>query len=65
LETLKNKPKFFLPPNIEQLLSSKGSREYYNQTIQFDKNETSEENILTLLKLIEKYKELEQEVFKI
>jgi hypothetical protein len=62
---LKDKAKFFLPPDIEQLLSSKGNRDNYNnQTIQFDKNEAREENILTLLKLIEKYKKgLEQEIF--
>lgn len=62
---LKEKAKFFLPPEIEKLLSSKGNRDNYNnQSIQFDRNEIKEENILTLLKLIEKYKKgLEQEIF--
>jgi hypothetical protein len=62
---LKDKAKFFLPTDIEKLLSSKGNRDnYIKQTIQFDKNEISEENILTLLELIEKYKKgLEQEIF--
>jgi len=62
---LKGKATFFLPPNIEQLLSSKGNRDNYNkQSILFDKNEVKEENILKLLKLIEKYKKgLEQEIF--
>jgi hypothetical protein len=47
-------------------LSSKGNRDnYHNQTIQFDINEIEEENIFTLLKLIEKYKKgLEQEIFQ-
>jgi len=62
---LKGKATFFLPPNIEQLLSSKGNRDNYNkQSILFDKNEVKEENILTLIRLIEKYKKgLEQEIF--
>lgn len=62
---LKDKAKFFLPPDIEKLLSSRGNRDNYsNQTIQFDKNEIGEENIFTLLKLIEKYKKgLEQEIY--
>ena len=62
---LKTKATFFLPPNIEQLLSSKGNRDNYNkQSILFDKNEVKEENILTLIGLIEKYKKgLEQEIF--
>jgi hypothetical protein len=62
---LKGKATFFLPPNIEQLLSSKGNRDNYNkQSILFDKKEVKEENILTLIRLIEKYKKgLEQEIF--
>jgi hypothetical protein len=62
---LQGKATYFLPPDIEQLLSSKGSRDNYsNQTIQFNRNEIKEENILTLLGLIEKYKKgLEQEIF--
>ena len=63
---LQNKTKFILPPNIEKLFSTKGNRDNYsNQAIQFDKNEIGEENILTLLGLIEKYKKkgLEHEIF--
>ena len=62
---LKEKAQFFLPPDIEKLISTRGNRDNYNnQTIQFDKNEIEEENILTVLRLIEKYKKgLEQEIF--
>jgi len=62
---LQNKATFFLPPDIEQLLSTKGNRDNYNnQTIQFERKEVKEENVLTLLKLIEKYKKgLEQEIY--
>jgi len=62
---LQDKAKFFLPTDIEKLLSTKGNRDNYsNQTIQFDKNKIGEENIFTLLKLIEKYKKgLEQEIY--
>ena len=62
---LKEKATFFLPPDIEQLLASKGNRDNYTkQTILFEKKEVKEENILTLIKLIEKYKKgLEQEIF--
>jgi hypothetical protein len=62
---LKEKAQFFLPPDIEKLISTRGNRDNYNnQTIQFDKNEVEEENILTVLRLIEKYKKgLEQEIF--
>ncbi len=62
---LKEKAKFFLPPDIEKLISTRGNRDNYdNQTILFNKNEIEEEDILTLLRLIEKYKKgLEQEVF--
>lgn len=61
---LKDKAKFFLPPDIETLISSKGNRDnYHNQTIQFDEKEVEEENVLTLLRLIGKYKKgLEQEI---
>ncbi len=61
---LKDKAKFFLPQDIEKLLSTKGNRDNYNnQTIQFDKNEIGEESIITLLRIIEKYKKgLEQEI---
>ena len=62
---LKDKAKFFLPTDIEKLLSSKGNRDNYNnQTIQFDRNEIRDENVHNLLLLIEKYKKgLEQEIF--
>jgi hypothetical protein len=62
---LKGKAQFFLPPDIEKLLSTKGNRDNYsNQTIQFDRTEIKEENIIKLLELIEKYKKgLEQEIF--
>ena len=62
---LKEKAQFFLPPDIEKLISTRGNRDNYNnQTIQFDKNEIEEKNILTVLRLIEKYKKgLEQEIF--
>ncbi len=62
---LKEKAKFFLPTNIEELLSTKGNRDNYNnQTIQFKANEVNEKDVLILLRLIEKYKKgLEQEIF--
>jgi hypothetical protein len=62
---LKGKAQFFLPPGIEKLLSTKGNRNNYsNQTIQFDRTEIEEVNIIKLLELIEKYKKgLEQEIF--
>lgn len=62
---LKDRARFFLPPDLEGLISTKGNRDnYHNQTIKFDLNEIAEENILKLLKLIEKYKKgLEQEIF--
>lgn len=62
---LKEKAKFFLPPHIEKLLSTRGNRDNYNnQTILFNKNEVEEENIIALLRLIEKYKKgLEQEIY--
>ena len=62
---LHDKASFYLPTDIEEILSAKGNRDNYNkQTIQFVRNEIKEENILTLLKLIEKYKKgLEQEIY--
>ena len=61
---LKEKSRFFLPTNIEELLSSKGNRNNYNnQKIQIDLSLVDEDNILILYHLIEKYKKgLEQEV---
>ena len=62
---LPEKANLFLPPGLEKLLESKGSRDNYNnQTILFDRNGFKEENVVSLLKLIEKYKKgLEQEIF--
>jgi hypothetical protein len=62
---LKDKANFFLPPDIERLLESRGNRDNYNnQAILFDRNQIKEENVLALLKLIEKYRKgLEQEIF--
>ena len=61
---LKEKASFFLPPEIEKLLSTRGNRDNYNkQTIQFDLKAVDEENVLILIKLIEKYRKgLEQEI---
>ncbi|MFC0775281.1 DUF7281 domain-containing protein [Terrimonas alba] len=62
---LKEKANFFLPSEIEKLLSAKGNRDNYsNQTIQFDEAKVDESSISSLLMLIRKYKKgLEQEVF--
>ncbi len=62
---LKGKATFFMPPDLEKLISTRGNRDNYNnQIILFDKNEIGEENILILLRLIEKNKKgLEQEIF--
>ena len=62
---LHDKASFYLPTDIEAILSTKGNRDTYNkQTIQFDRNEIGEVNILALLRLIEKYKKgLEQEIY--
>lgn len=62
---LNERAKYFLPANIEKLLSEKGNRKNHdNQIILFDKSTIVEENILLLLKIIEKYKKgLEQEIF--
>ena len=62
---LKDKANFFLPSEVEKLLSSKGNRNNYsNQTIQFDEAKVDEPSISSLLMLIRKYKKgLEQEVF--
>lgn len=61
---LKAKARFFLPPGIERLLSDRGNRDNYNnQTLQFEPNLINEDNVLILLKLIEKYRKgLEQEL---
>ena len=61
---LKSKAQFFIPSDIERLLSTKGNRDNYNnQTIQFKIEEIEEEPIKLLILLIEKYKKgLEQEI---
>lgn len=61
---LQSKSTFFIPPDIEKLLSTKGNRDNYNkQSIQFDLDQIKEENILTLISLIKKHKKgLEQEI---
>lgn len=61
---LQEKSSFFMPANIEKLLSTRGNRDNYtNQTVQFDVQLVDEENVLILLRLIEKYRKgLEQEV---
>lgn len=62
---LQDKASFFLPEDIEAILSAKGNRDnYHNQTIQFDRLEIQQENVLTLLRLIDNYKKgLEQEIY--
>jgi hypothetical protein len=61
---LKEKASFFLPPEIEKLLSTRGNRDNYNkQAIQFELNTVDEDNVLVLIRLIEKYRKgLEQEI---
>lgn len=61
---LQDKSSYFLPANIERLLSARGNRDNYtNQTIQFDVQLVDEENVLILVRLIEKYRKgLEQEL---
>ena len=61
---LEDKSSFFLPANIEKVLLSKGNRDNYaKQSIQFDIQLVDEENVLILLRLIEKYRKgLEQEI---
>jgi len=61
---LHDKSNFYLPANIEKLLSSRGNRDNYSkQSVQFDVQLVDEENVLILLRLIEKYRKgLEQEL---
>lgn len=61
---LQDKSSFFLPANIEKLLAAKGNRgNYTNQSVLFDVQLVDEENVLILLRLIEKYRKgLEQEL---
>lgn len=61
---LTERAQLFLPPDIDTLLSIKGNRDnYHNQTIMFDVTKIEEENVIKLLRLIERYKKgLEQEI---
>jgi len=61
---LHHKATYFLPADIENLLSTRGNRDNFNkQSIQFAQNQIVEENVLTLIRLIQKYKKgLEQEI---
>ncbi len=61
---LQDKSSFFLPAGIEKLLSTRGNRDIYtNQNVQFDVQMVDEENVIILLRLIEKYRKgLEQEL---
>lgn len=62
---LHERASFFLPANVEKLLKEKGNRENFNnQSLQFDIQLVDEENVLILMRLIEKYRKgLEQEIF--
>jgi hypothetical protein len=62
---LQDKASFYLPADIERVLSARGNRDNYNnQTIQFDRSKINEGNVLALLRLIEDYKKgLEQEIY--
>lgn len=62
---LKKRASFFLPNDIEPLLSSRGNRKNYeNQKIQFEVKSISEENVVKLIALLHKHKKgLEQEIF--
>jgi hypothetical protein len=62
---LLDKARYFIPANIEQLISSKGNRDLYdNQQIQFKEVAVDEIGITTVLKHIRKHKKgLEQEIF--
>ena len=61
---LHDKARYYLPNNIEQLISSKGNRDLYdNQQIQFEESDVDEMGITDLLKYIRKHKKgLEQEI---
>lgn len=61
---LGEKASFFLPQNLEKLLSKKGNRNIYNnQILQLNIKVINEKNVLILIGLIEKYKKgLEQEL---
>lgn len=62
---LQGRAKFFLPDNIEYLLSARGNRDnYHKQTLQFNKQDIDDTNVHIAIHLIEQYKKgLEQEIF--
>ncbi|MGZ0016565.1 DUF7281 domain-containing protein [Yeosuana sp. AK3] len=61
---LDKKASFFVPENIEQLISNHGNRKLYNkQKVNFKIELIKEENLLKLIKTIHKYRKgLEQEL---
>lgn len=62
---LHDKARYFIPENVEQLISSNGNRDLYdNQQVQFKEDEVDEIGIATVLKYIREHKKgLEQEIF--
>lgn len=62
---LNEKATFFVPNNLEEILSFNGNRNLYNeQKINFNLEAIKEEKLLKLIKMIHQYKKgLEQEVF--
>lgn len=62
---LQGRANFFLPYNIEDLLSTRGNRDnYHKQTLQFNKQDIDEPNVHKTIHLIEQYKKgLEQEIY--
>jgi hypothetical protein len=62
---LGEKTEYFVPENIENMLLKYGNNELYNnQKINFDTENSMEENLLNVIALIHKYKKgLEQEIF--
>lgn len=62
--TLGGRAKFFIPDNLESLISSYGSRKLYDrQKPSFDISEIEEEDIVELIRLMHVYKKgLEQEI---
>jgi hypothetical protein len=62
---LDNRASFFIPEDIENLISEYGNKELYDkQKINFDVQSVKEENLVGLIKIIHKHKKgLEQEIF--
>ena len=62
---LGDRANFFLPDNVNSLIKNSGSKKRYDeQKISFDINKIKEENVLTLIASIHKYKKgLDQEIF--